>query len=609
MKSNYRYLFSKSLVLGFVCIGLLTACDVNKSENSSLNGQSGCAGVDGEYVANWFLPGQSGEALDAYDKNYTREEVRQRVVCDIGGMINSKLNQGRADLSQMALGFAKKAALRFLDGYTGGLASSFFGGPSSNGGSAGPNVEEIKKAVEQVINDAFDKSENRTLDTQYKAFLDRFDSYRAYAGVTSEAGRVIPPFKTLYDMKISGSADFSELYRERYEKQLDRLTELQGLATDLLNVSRFETDFRGKAEFKLAKPFQLVLGIFASVSRDIKGGDISNIVDNHLQRLVRMEKAIAAYAWNLPYSDPAGVSNVYEALRLRSQFVEGQYRALADQYLGANYDAFVIEMSRVTGKPAPSRTKFPYSNEGTKNNGNVRLNLKDGSFSGTMQVSSDAYYGSRATGFSDLNGDGLADFFVVNDNGAYVRLNLRYLNFGPTIQVTSDAFYGSRATGFADLNADGFADFYVVNDDGAYVRYNNRNNSFGSTVRLTNDAYYGTKATGFADINGDGFADFYVVNDSQAVVRYFNGQTFTGNVPLTSDPFYGTKSTGFADINGDGLADFIVVNESESVVRYNQSNNSFGGNVHMTRDPYYGSFATGFADLNGDRFADFFVVN
>ncbi|MFE5870079.1 trypsin-like serine protease, partial [Streptomyces roseifaciens] len=130
----------------------------------------------------------------------------------------------------------------------------------------------------------------------------------------------------------------------------------------------------------------------------------------------------------------------------------------------------------------------------------------------------------------DFDGDGKADYLVVEDNGSvHAWLN----RGGDTRGGWSD--YGIVAKGagapgskvrFADINADGKADYLIVEDNGAVRAFIND----GGDTRggWTN---YGTIAKGagapgtkvrFADINADHKADYLIVEDNGAVRAFIN---------------------------------------------------------------------------------------
>ncbi|MFE0041955.1 FG-GAP-like repeat-containing protein [Streptomyces albireticuli] len=226
----------------------------------------------------------------------------------------------------------------------------------------------------------------------------------------------------------------------------------------------------------------------------------------------------------------------------------------------------------------------------------------------------------------DVNGDGKADYLVVEDNGAvHAWLN----NGGDKRGGWTD--YGLIASGtgapsnnirLADINADGKADYLIVDDNGAVRAFiNNGGDNHGGWTN------YGTIATGngtpgnkirLADINGDRKADYLVVEDNGAVHAWLNnggdkrgGWTDYGLIASgTGAP---SNNIRLADINADGKADYLIVDDNGAVRAFiNNGGDNHGGWTN------YGTIATGngtpgnkirFADINGDRKADYLIVD
>jgi hypothetical protein len=103
-------------------------------------------------------------------------------------------------------------------------------------------------------------------------------------------------------------------------------------------------------------------------------------------------------------------------------------------------------------------------------------------FSGNQPFIADTpYYGGKGTFFADANGDKKADAIVVNDapnsgpNWVVVRPSTGTA-FAPNQPwIPNTPYFGSRATAFADVNGDGKADAIAVNDNGVFVRLSTGN--------------------------------------------------------------------------------------------------------------------------------------
>ncbi|MFC5718582.1 FG-GAP-like repeat-containing protein [Streptomyces gamaensis] len=214
-------------------------------------------------------------------------------------------------------------------------------------------------------------------------------------------------------------------------------------------------------------------------------------------------------------------------------------------------------------------------------------------------IASGGASGSRVR-FADINGDGKADYLVVGRNGS-VRA---FVNKGGGVRDDWEK-YGLIATGagpiekvrFADVNGDGRADYLVVEDDGSVRAW--LNNGAGDHDRGwtgVGQIISGVGAPGgrvrFADINGDGKADYLVVGDQGAVRALVNnggdghggwidrGQIATGAGPI--------DKVRFADIDGDRKADYLVVEDDGSVRAWR--NNGADGRDDWTN---YGRIASG----------------
>ncbi|MEU5421198.1 FG-GAP-like repeat-containing protein [Streptomyces sp. NPDC020667] len=229
----------------------------------------------------------------------------------------------------------------------------------------------------------------------------------------------------------------------------------------------------------------------------------------------------------------------------------------------------------------------------------------------------------------DINGDGRADYVVVDEYGAVTA----WLNSGDKNHVawTKAGRNGRIATGvgvpgdqvrFADVNGDGRADYLVVDKSGAVHAW--LNDSTTGQDKWTDSGIFapGGHVPGdqvrFADVNGDGRADYLVV-DAYGAVRAWINNRVGGQVSWTDA---GAIATGvgasgdkvrFADLNGDGRADYLVVDDSGSVHAW--LNDSPVGQDKWTNE---GLIATGtgapaeqvrFADINGDGKADYLTVD
>ncbi|MFI7027064.1 FG-GAP-like repeat-containing protein [Micromonospora sp. NPDC049900] len=178
---------------------------------------------------------------------------------------------------------------------------------------------------------------------------------------------------------------------------------------------------------------------------------------------------------------------------------------------------------------------------------------------------------------------------------------------------------------FADVDGDGLDD-YLVLDDQARVKAWTNAHTLGGGYGWR---YRGVVATGvgaapenvrFADVDGDALDDYLVVDGSGRVSAWINSYTPAGGFGWS---YAGVIATGvgaprdqvrFADMTGDGKDDYLVVDEQGRVTAY--------ANMYTTGGTYgwssMGQVASGvnatrdrvrFADVNADARDDYLVVH
>ncbi|WP_190111152.1 FG-GAP-like repeat-containing protein [Streptomyces cinnamoneus] len=207
------------------------------------------------------------------------------------------------------------------------------------------------------------------------------------------------------------------------------------------------------------------------------------------------------------------------------------------------------------------------------------LNKGNGNWAGRGTVATGVGAPGDGVRFADLDGDRKADYLAVDDNGS-VRA---WLNKGGDGQGGWES-RGTVATGvgaprdkvrFADLDGDGKADYLVVDDDGSVRAWINKGGDGhgGWDGRGTLAAGAGAGASGdrvrFADLNGDGRADYLAVDDNGSVRAWLNPGDGNGAWASRGTVAAGVGAPGdtvrLSDVNGDGRADYLVVDEDGSV--------------------------------------------
>ena len=229
--------------------------------------------------------------------------------------------------------------------------------------------------------------------------------------------------------------------------------------------------------------------------------------------------------------------------------------------------------------------------------------------------------------FADLNGDGKSDFLWLDLDGSVHG----YLNKGPgswpdwTIQGKSG--HGDGATRqnvvFADVNCDGYDDYLVINKFGGVTAYYNTKNfpNWGTPVNIASGVGTNREAIRIHDVDGDGCADYLVVAPNGQVTAYLN--LGPSHFPQWAPPVLIATGVGaprenirFADVNGDGLADYLIVDP------VNGSVHAFISKGPKANPPWtyndagiiaygvgVGGHAVIFADVNGDKLADYLKVD
>ncbi|MCM2387199.1 FG-GAP-like repeat-containing protein [Streptomyces albipurpureus] len=233
---------------------------------------------------------------------------------------------------------------------------------------------------------------------------------------------------------------------------------------------------------------------------------------------------------------------------------------------------------------------------------------------------------------TDINGDGRADYLVVETSGAVNA----WLNTPGDGGLPSWQSWGEIAgvpgvlpgrIRFADLNGDRRADFLAVNTDGGVDAWLNTPGSGGrpswhSWGEIARAPGVPGDRVRFANVDGDGRVDFLGFGIGDSADAWLNTPGDGGKPSWHSlGRILSVESTGaagavrFADLNGDGAGDHAVV-RSDSSVEARLST----GTVSPSGVPLWNSrqvVATGvgvpgdmvrFADINGDGRDDYLVL-
>ncbi|MDH6123046.1 lysophospholipase L1-like esterase [Kitasatospora sp. GAS204A] len=199
--------------------------------------------------------------------------------------------------------------------------------------------------------------------------------------------------------------------------------------------------------------------------------------------------------------------------------------------------------------------------------------------------------------FADWDGDGRADYILIaGDGSVHVFLNKGGDGHGgwqDIGQVATGLTTDASRVRFADIDGDGRADYCVLDGNGGIHAYLNRGGD--TSGGWVDDGQIASGLTGdlsrirLADIDGDGKADYSVINPDGSVTTYQNnggdghggwinyGHIATG---LTTDQ----NAVVFADITGDGRADYLLTNSDGSVNAFvNNGGDGHGGWIDYGR--------------------------
>jgi FG-GAP-like repeat len=178
-------------------------------------------------------------------------------------------------------------------------------------------------------------------------------------------------------------------------------------------------------------------------------------------------------------------------------------------------------------------------------------------------------------GIADFNGDGKADVFWRNTNGALVDWSMNGSQIALSQSLTylgqplTNADPSWSVAGVGDFNGDGRADILWRNTNGALYDWSMNGSQVASSQPLT---YQGQPVTssdpswsivGVGDFNGDGKADVLWRNANGALYDWsMDGSKIETSQPITYqgasvklDPSWSVA--GIGDFNGDGKADVL----------------------------------------------------
>ncbi|MER5458655.1 FG-GAP-like repeat-containing protein [Micromonospora sp. NPDC002389] len=241
--------------------------------------------------------------------------------------------------------------------------------------------------------------------------------------------------------------------------------------------------------------------------------------------------------------------------------------------------------------------------------------------------------------FADVDGDGLDDYLVLDDQArvkAWTNAHTLGGGYGWKYRGTVATGVGAvpENVRFADVDGDALDDYLVVDGTGRVSAWINQFTPAGGFGW----SYAGVIATGvgatrdqvrFADMTGDGKDDYLVVDDQGRVTAYANAYSTAGAYGWSSmgQVASGVNATRdrvrFADVNGDARDDYLVVHDEGHVNVWLNTLPALTVQAPGTRPPSivwqnHGRTLTAaganrdqvrFADINGDGKDDYLLVD
>ena len=178
--------------------------------------------------------------------------------------------------------------------------------------------------------------------------------------------------------------------------------------------------------------------------------------------------------------------------------------------------------------------------------------------------------------FADMNGDGHKDFVGINRTDVLVALRIAEGYSSPKSWSQSPVLLYSSAAqfsyGLSDMNSDGLADFFVVNGRGLHVILNN-GFAFNDPIlwnKHINASTFNSRncVITTADINNDGHTDIIASLLNKVHVLYGTGRVNSEAVPVQFTPGYSAvypaQHPVFAsDLDNDTVTDLLVLHERD----------------------------------------------
>jgi hypothetical protein len=230
----------------------------------------------------------------------------------------------------------------------------------------------------------------------------------------------------------------------------------------------------------------------------------------------------------------------------------------------------------------------------------------------------------RAAAWSDYDGDGRTDLFVVNDGQDALYRGLadgKFEKVSPEVVGIVDSAVG-RAVAWGDYNGDNLPDLFVANDGQDFLYRNLGGGIFaeGAAAAGITETVNG-QAAAWVDFNNDGKLDLYVVNDGEDALYRNLGDNMFQNVAAAAGILGtgaievmqagGVAALAIGDFDSDGNADILVAKSGAIALFRNRADGTFSqvaGKPGLELTAVMTPRGAAWIDVDRDGNIDFFVA-
>ncbi len=222
---------------------------------------------------------------------------------------------------------------------------------------------------------------------------------------------------------------------------------------------------------------------------------------------------------------------------------------------------------------------------------------------------------ARDCASADVNGDGIADLLILNNNPEEQSI---YTYFGSHRGFAIPRRQRRPVTGglgldVEDVNRDGKADLVVLTADNRASIFRGNASGFDTTA-WDSLPTIGASHCHAADLNKDGYPDLVIANDAEVSYIYWGSASGFAVTHRTELPTEHATDAAVADFNNDGWTDVVFTNRKKGrsfdAASYLYWNGPNGFHPAARKDLQgFGPWSTQAADFNHDGFADLLLVS